>query len=156
MPVPTRGGSARRPCEVFANFARNLASGFYALPQVKTKHGSKAYEKSRHRNDNHDISASPSLARACCSIGNDSMASARGNESKKAKENVRRDCPRRFAAAQAVIEQRRFPDLPYSRFPNSAGREVALEVGLETCAAAVRRRDLTHSLSLSFVASCHR
>jgi hypothetical protein len=40
--------------------------------------------------------------------------------------------------------------------PKSAGREVALEVGLEICAAAVRRRDLTHNLSLSFVASCHR
>ncbi len=40
--------------------------------------------------------------------------------------------------------------------PKSAGREAALEVGLETCAAAVRRRDLTHSLSLSLVASCHR
>jgi hypothetical protein len=40
--------------------------------------------------------------------------------------------------------------------PNSAGREAALEVGLETCAATVRRRDLTYNLSLSFVASCHR
>ena len=40
--------------------------------------------------------------------------------------------------------------------PKSAGREAALEVGLETCAAAVRRRDLTHNLSLSLVASCHR
>src|SRR5206468_2119070 len=27
----------------------------------------------------------------------------------------------------------------------SAGREVALEVGLETCAAAVRPRDVTHN-----------
>src|SRR6266478_986858 len=61
-PYRPRGGSASRPCEVFANFARNLASGFYALPQVKTKHGSKAYERSRHRNDNDNISASPSLA----------------------------------------------------------------------------------------------
>lgn len=40
--------------------------------------------------------------------------------------------------------------------PKSAGREAALEVGLETRAATVRRRDLTHSLSLSLVASCHR
>jgi hypothetical protein len=40
--------------------------------------------------------------------------------------------------------------------PKSAGREAALEVGLETCAAAVRRRDFTHNLSVSFVASCHR
>ena len=40
--------------------------------------------------------------------------------------------------------------------PKSAGREAALEVGLETWAAAVRRRDPTHSLSLSLVASCHR
>ena len=40
--------------------------------------------------------------------------------------------------------------------PKSAGREAALEVGLETWAAAVRRRDLTHSLSLSLVASCQR
>jgi hypothetical protein len=40
--------------------------------------------------------------------------------------------------------------------PESAGREAALEVGLETWAATVRRRDLTHSLSLSLVASCHR
>ena len=38
----------------------------------------------------------------------------------------------------------------------SAGREAALEVGLETWAATVRRRGLTHSLSLSLVASCHR
>lgn len=52
--------------------------------------------------------------------------------------------------------QRRFPNLPYSRSPKSAGREAALEVGLETCAATVRRHDLTHNLSLSFVASCHR
>lgn len=40
--------------------------------------------------------------------------------------------------------------------PKSAEREAALEVGLETWAAAVRRRDLTHNLSLSLVASCHR
>ena len=40
--------------------------------------------------------------------------------------------------------------------PKSAGREAALEVGLETWAATVSRRDLTHSLSLSLVASCHR
>jgi hypothetical protein len=38
----------------------------------------------------------------------------------------------------------------------SAGREAAPAVGLETWAATVRRRDLTHSLSLSLVASCHR
>ena len=38
----------------------------------------------------------------------------------------------------------------------SAGREAALEVGLETWAATVRQRGLTHSLSLSLVASCHR
>ncbi len=38
----------------------------------------------------------------------------------------------------------------------SAGREAALEVGLETWAATAKRRDLTHSLSLSLVASCHR
>ena len=30
----------------------------------------------------------------------------------------------------------RFPNLPYSRSPESAGREAALEVGLETCAAS--------------------
>ncbi len=40
--------------------------------------------------------------------------------------------------------------------PKSAGREATLEVGLETWAATVSRRDLTQSLSLSFVASCHR
>ncbi len=40
--------------------------------------------------------------------------------------------------------------------PKSAGREAALEVGLETWAATVSRRDLTQSLSLSLVASCHR
>ena len=51
---------------------------------------------------------------------------------------------RRFAAAQAVIAQRRFPDLPYCRFPNSAGREVALEVGLEICAAAGERGTTTN------------
>jgi len=37
----------------------------------------------------------------------------------------------------------------------SAGREAALEVGLETCAAG-DGRDFTHNLSLSLVASCHR
>ena len=37
----------------------------------------------------------------------------------------------------------------------SAGREAALEVGLETCAATVTG-DFTHNLSLSLVASCHR
>jgi hypothetical protein len=40
--------------------------------------------------------------------------------------------------------------------PKSAGREAALEGGLETCAAMVRLRDRTHNLSLSLVASCHR
>jgi hypothetical protein len=40
--------------------------------------------------------------------------------------------------------------------PKSAGREAALEVGLEICATAVRRRDLTHNLSLSLLAPCHR
>ncbi len=40
--------------------------------------------------------------------------------------------------------------------PKSAGREAALEVGLETRAATVRRGDLTYNSSLSFVASCHR
>jgi len=40
--------------------------------------------------------------------------------------------------------------------PKSAGREAAPEVGLETWAATVSRRDLTHSLSLSLVASCQR
>jgi hypothetical protein len=40
--------------------------------------------------------------------------------------------------------------------PKSAEREAALEVGLETYPAAVMRRDLTHNLSLSLVASCHR
>ena len=40
--------------------------------------------------------------------------------------------------------------------PKSAGREAALEVGLETWTATVRRRDLTHNFSLSFAASCHR
>ena len=40
--------------------------------------------------------------------------------------------------------------------PKSAGREAALEVGLETCAATVRRGDLAHNLSLSLVASRHR
>jgi hypothetical protein len=29
--------------------------------------------------------------------------------------------------------------------PKSAGREAALKVGLETCAAAVRSRDVTHN-----------
>ena len=40
--------------------------------------------------------------------------------------------------------------------PKSAGREAALEVGLETWVATVRRRNLTHNLTLSLVASCHR
>jgi hypothetical protein len=40
--------------------------------------------------------------------------------------------------------------------PKSAGREAALEAGLEICAATVTRRDFTHNLSLSLVASCHR
>ena len=40
--------------------------------------------------------------------------------------------------------------------PKSAGREAALEVGLETCATMGRRRDFTYNLSLSLVASCHR
>ena len=42
----------------------------------------------------------------------------------------------RLAAAQrSWCSQCRFPNLPYSRSPESAGREAALEVGLETCAA---------------------
>jgi len=41
-------------------------------------------------------------------------------------------------------------------FPKSAGREAALEVGLEICAAAVRRCNSVYNLSLSSVAACHR
>jgi len=71
-----------------------------------------------------------------------------------ARERIgRREAVRRLANR---FEQPRFPNPPYSRSPKSAGREAALEVGLETCAAAVRRRDLTHNLSLSLVAFCHR
>jgi hypothetical protein len=33
---------------------------------------------------------------------------------------------------------------------------MGLEMGLEICAAALCRRDLAHSLSLSLVTSCHR
>jgi hypothetical protein len=41
---------------------------------------------------------------------------------------------RRLLARNAL--QHRFPNLPYSRLPlKSAGREAALEVGLEICAA---------------------
>ena len=40
--------------------------------------------------------------------------------------------------------------------PKSAGREAALEVGLEICAAAVRRHNAIYNLSLSSVAVCHR
>jgi hypothetical protein len=40
--------------------------------------------------------------------------------------------------------------------PRLAGREVALEVGLEICAAAVRQRNSVYNLSLSSVAACHR
>src|SRR6478672_11890162 len=40
--------------------------------------------------------------------------------------------------------------------PNRPGVKQRSEVGLETCAAAVRRRDFTHNLSLSLVAPCHR
>ena len=38
--------------------------------------------------------------------------------------------------------------------PDSAGREAALEVGLEICAVVVRAR--AYNFSLSFVNSCHR
>ena len=56
----------------------------------------------------------------------------------------------------AVFGSLDFQTCRIAESPKSAGREAALEVGLETCAATVRRRDLTHSLSLSLVASCHR
>ena len=63
----------------------------------------------------------------------------------------RREAVRRLANR---FEQPRFPNLPYSRSPKSAGREAALEVGLETCAAAVSAR--SYNFTLSFVAFCHR
>ena len=56
----------------------------------------------------------------------------------------------------AVFSSLDFQTCRIADSPKSAGREAALEVGLETWAATVRRRDLTHSLSLSLVASCHR
>jgi hypothetical protein len=39
---------------------------------------------------------------------------------------------------------------------NRPGVKRALEVGLEIYAAAIKPRDLSHNLSLSFVARCHR
>lgn len=69
-----------------------------------------------------------------------------------ARERIgRREAVRRLANR---FEQPRFPNLPYSRSPKSAGREAALEVGLETCAAAVSAR--SYNFTLSFVAFCHR
>jgi hypothetical protein len=56
----------------------------------------------------------------------------------------------------AVFGSLDFQTCPIADYPKSAGREAALGVGLETCAAAVTRRDLAHNLSLSLVASCHR
>ena len=58
--------------------------------------------------------------------------------------------------SQGVLGSADFQTCRMADSPKSAGREAALEVRLETWAAAVRRRDLTHSLSLSLVASCHR
>jgi hypothetical protein len=58
--------------------------------------------------------------------------------------------------SQGVLGSADFQTCRMADSPKSAGREAALEVGLETWAATVRRRDLTHSLSLSLVASCHR
>jgi len=40
--------------------------------------------------------------------------------------------------------------------PRSAGHEVALDAGLEICAAAVRQPNTIYNLSLSPVAACHR
>jgi hypothetical protein len=40
--------------------------------------------------------------------------------------------------------------------PESAEREAAFEVGLETCAAAGERAIVAHNLSLSAVLCCHR
>src|SRR5262245_54400856 len=37
-------------------------------------------------------------------------------------------------AQDSSCQQPRFPNLPYSRSPKSAGRKAALEVGLEICA----------------------
>ncbi len=56
----------------------------------------------------------------------------------------------------AVFGSLDFQTCRISDSSKSAVREAALEVGLETWAATIRRRDLTHSLSLSLVASCHR
>jgi hypothetical protein len=61
-----------------------------------------------------------------------------------------------FVIRGAVFGSLDFQTCRITDSPKSAGREAALEVGLETWAATVRRRDLTHSLSLSLVASCHR
>jgi hypothetical protein len=58
--------------------------------------------------------------------------------------------------SQGVLGSPDFQTCRMADPPESAGREAALAVGLETCAAALGRRDLTHNLSLSLVASCHR
>ena len=62
----------------------------------------------------------------------------------------------RLATSLTVFGSLDFQTCRIADSSKSAGREAALEVGLETWAATVRRRDLTHSLSLSLVASCHR
>ena len=62
----------------------------------------------------------------------------------------------RTAHSLAVFGSLDFQTCRIADSPKSAGREAALAVGLETWAATVRRRDLTHSLSLSLVASCYR
>jgi len=58
--------------------------------------------------------------------------------------------------SQGVLGSADFQTCRMAGPPESAGREAALAVGLEICAAALRRRDPSHNLSLSLVASCHR
>ena len=58
--------------------------------------------------------------------------------------------------SQGVLGSADFQTCRMAGPPESAGREAALAVGLEICAATRQRRDLTHNLSLSLVASCHR
>ena len=88
------------------------------------------------------------------------FAYARNN--RVAMHEVRRVCRPKLALrtgdnySLTVVDSLDFQTCRLVDSPKSAGREAALEVGLETCAVTARRRDLTHNLSLSFVASCHR
>ena len=82
----------------------------------------------------------------------DTSSLSRVEKDRTVMDEVLRVCPMSNSASrtggdhsQGVLGSADFQTCRLADSPKSAGREAALEVGLETCAAAVRPRDVTHN-----------